>query len=219
MPEQAALDLGLALGQDPAALGQPGHPDLELLAARPYGPAVLGQGRARPPRPPRSRAGTAPSRSRSACTAASRSPASATGLAGRRELLAQPAQLLHRRAGRRRPPCRGPRRAGRGPARPRPGHRGPRPGPSGRRARSARAASAAAAASVARRWASSTAAAVTTLVDERTRHPVAAKRSPSGVTTIRSSRSRERSIASSQPSTRTAWPISASSTDSAIASP
>ncbi len=47
---------------------------------------------------------------------------------------------------------------------------------------------------------------MTTPDPERTRHPVAAKRSPSGVTTTRSSRARERSIASSHPSTRTARP-------------
>ena len=83
----------------------------------------------------------------------------------------------------------------------------------------ARASSAAAAASSARRRASSTEAAVTTLVAERTRHPVAAKRSPSGVTTTRSSRASERSIASSQPSTRTARPTRVSSTDSATDPP
>ena len=70
-----------------------------------------------------------------------------------------------------------------------------------------------------RRRASSTEAAVTTLVAERTRQPVAAKRSPSGVTTTRSSRARERSMASSHPSTRTARPTRVSSTDSAAAPP
>ena len=43
VPEQAALDLGLTLGQHPAAFGQTGHPDLELLAARRHGAAALGQ--------------------------------------------------------------------------------------------------------------------------------------------------------------------------------
>ena len=60
---------------------------------------------------------------------------------------------------------------------------------------------------------------MTTLVAERTRHPEAAKRSPSGVTTTRSSRARERSMASSQPSTRTARPTRVSSTDSATDPP
>ena len=94
-----------------------------------------------------------------------------------------------------------------------------RPSAMRRSVRWARASSAAPAASSARRRASSTAAAVTTPVAERTRQPVAAKRSPSGVTTTRSSRASERSMASSQPSTRTARPTSVSSTDSATAPP
>jgi hypothetical protein len=40
---QAALDLGLTLDQDPVALDQTGHPDLELLLAQRHGPAALGQ--------------------------------------------------------------------------------------------------------------------------------------------------------------------------------
>jgi hypothetical protein len=47
MTEQASLHLGLALRQDPAALGQSGHPDLELLMPLDHALAALGQG---PPR-------------------------------------------------------------------------------------------------------------------------------------------------------------------------
>ena len=216
---QAALDLGLALGQHAAALGQAGHAHLELLALRPRrAPSALRQllpGRQRLVELGQRRRPGAPLGRRPRPAAAR---PSAAGAAGPRQL-ARPAGAAPRRCGSRsasapcsraeawrstRPLGRGAGVAGRGQR-----DRGARPG--------------AARAGVggggglgsARACASSTAAAVTTLVAERTRQPVAAKRSPSGVTTTRSSRARERSMASSQPSTRTARPTSASSTDSA----
>ena len=75
---QAALDLGLALGQDAAALGDAGHAHLELLAPAQRPRRGAPRARARPPAPPAARAATRPSWACSAVTSARRCCAAAT---------------------------------------------------------------------------------------------------------------------------------------------